>query len=89
MSELEPKTKTQPHIVVFTTPTCPWCQRVKQYLKAKGFQYREVDVTRNQAAARDLVRMTGQMGVPVTMIGARTIVGFDRAQIDRLLGIRA
>lgn len=91
MNDAQPaaKTQSQPRIVVFTTPTCPWCQRVKQYLRSKGFQFREIDVARDQAAARDLVRMTGQMGVPVTLIGNRPIVGFDRPQIDRLLGIRA
>ncbi len=79
----------QPRIIVFTTPTCPWCRRVKQYLQTKGFQFREVDVSRDEAAARDLVRRTGQMGVPVTMINNRPVVGFDQAQIDRLLGLRS
>ena len=88
MSDVQPKGKPQPRIVVFTTPTCPWCQRVKVYLRSKGFQFREVDVSRDEAAARDLVRTTGQMGVPVTMIGNRPVVGFNQTQIDRLLGLR-
>ena len=46
---------------------------------------REVD----QAAARDLVRMSGQMGVPVTLIGNRPVVGFNQSEIDRLLGLNS
>ncbi len=72
---------------VFTTPTCPWCSRTKAYLRQRGVAFREVDVSRDQAAARDLVRRTGQMGVPVVEIDGKTIVGFDRAQIDRRLGL--
>lgn len=74
-------------VVVFTTPTCPWCNRAKAYLHERNVQFREVDVSRDRAAARDLVRRTGQMGVPVIEIGGQPIVGFDRAQIDRLLAV--
>lgn len=81
-------TDTQPKIVVFTTPTCSWCRRTKQYLQSKGYRFREVDVSRDQAAARDVVRMTGQMGVPVVLIGSRPVVGFNQAEIDRLLGLK-
>lgn len=79
---------TRPHrVLVFTTPTCPWCQRAKQYLRQQNVPYREVDVSRDSAAARDLVRRTGQMGVPVVEIDGRPIVGFDQRTIDRMLGL--
>lgn len=76
-------------VLVFTTPTCPWCRRAKQYLQERGVPFREVDVSRDPAAARDLVRRTGQMGVPVIEIDGRPIVGFDRQRIDALLGLAA
>ncbi len=85
MSTPPAETPTQPRVVIFTTPTCSWCRRAKQYLQEKKVRFKEVDVSRDQAAARDLVRMTGQMGVPVILVGSRPIVGFDRAQLDRLL----
>jgi glutaredoxin 3 len=72
-------------VLVFTTPSCPWCVRAKQYLRQRNVRFREVDVSRDPAAARDLVRRTGQMGVPVIEIDGRPIVGFDKSQIDRLL----
>lgn len=74
-------------VLVFTTPTCPWCQRAKQYLRQRQVPYREVDVARDQSAARDLFRRTGQMGVPVVEIDGRPIVGFDQRAIDRMLGL--
>ncbi len=82
-------TNQGPHrVLVFTTPTCPWCARAKSYLRSKGVQFREVDVSRDPSAARDLVRRTGQMGVPVVEIDGRPIVGFDQPKIDALLGLR-
>lgn len=75
-------------VLVFTTPSCPWCRRAKAYLRERRVPFREVDVSRDAAAARDLVRRTGQMGVPVIQIDGRPIVGFDRPQIDHLLGLR-
>ncbi len=75
-------------VLVFTAPSCPWCRRAKAYLRERQVPFREVDVSRDAAAARDLVRRTGQMGVPVIQIDGRPIVGFDRPQIDRMLGFR-
>ncbi len=76
-----------PRVLVFTTPTCPWCTRVKRYLRQRDVRFREVDVSRDAAAARDLVRRTGQTGVPVVEIDGRPVVGFDKHRIDKLLGL--
>lgn len=80
--------KQQKRVVIFTTSTCSWCRRAKQYLKENKVRFREVDVGRNPSAAKDLVRVSGQRGVPVLLINNRPIVGFDKQQIDRLLGLR-
>jgi len=82
-------TDRQHKVLVFTTPTCFWCQRAKTYLRQQNVRFREIDVSRDAAAARDLVRRTGQTGVPVIEIDGRPIVGFDRPKIDRLLGLKA
>lgn len=76
-------------VLVFTTPTCAWCTRAKTYLRQRGVPFTEVDVSRDAAAARDLMRRTGQTGVPVVEIDGRPVVGFDRARIDRMLGLPA
>lgn len=80
--------KKQPRVIIFSTPTCGYCNMAKKYLREKRIRFKDVDVSRDAAAARDLVRRSGQMGVPVLDIGGKMIVGFDRPKIDRLLGIK-
>jgi glutaredoxin-like YruB-family protein len=79
----------QPRVIVFTTPTCSWCRTVKQHLKKHNIRFKEIDITKDEHAARDMVRRTGQQGVPVTLINNRPIVGFDKEKINRLLNIKA
>jgi len=76
-----------PKVIVFTSPSCSWCRTIKQYFQSRKIAFREVDVSRDASAARDLVRRTGQQGVPVTLINNRPVIGFDKAQLDRLLGL--
>lgn len=80
--------KNQPKVLVFSTPTCSFCNMAKKYFREKGVKFTDIDVSRDQAAARDMVRRSGQMGVPVIDIGGKIIVGFDRPKINSLLGIK-
>jgi glutaredoxin 3 len=77
--------KRQPRIVVFSTPTCPHCRTAKRYLQQKGVRFTDVDVSRDERAARDMVRISGQQGVPVITVNGRPVVGFDRQKLDRML----
>lgn len=77
-----------PRVIIFTTPTCTYCNMTKKYLREKGVRFKEVDVSRDPAAARDMVRRSGQMGVPVLDIGGKIVVGFDRPKINQYLGIK-
>lgn len=77
----------RPNIVVFSTPTCAWCKKLKEYLKAQGFTYKDIDVSRDDAALRDMVRKSGQQSVPQVWIDNKPVVGFDRDKIGRLLNI--
>ncbi len=79
--------KKRHRVIVFSTPTCPHCRSAKRYLEQRGISYVEVDVSRDAAAARDMVRRTGEQGVPQLEIDGRMVVGFNRAKIDRLLGL--
>jgi glutaredoxin-like YruB-family protein len=83
----EKKTKKN-RVIVFSTPTCSYCNMAKQYFRRNKIRFKDVDVSRDEAAARDLVRRTGQMGVPVIDINGKLIVGFDKPQINRLLDIK-
>jgi glutaredoxin 3 len=85
---VEGRISTAPKIIVFSTPTCGWCRKLKSYLKENGFRFRDVDVSKDPKAAQDIVRKTGQMGVPVTLINNRPVLGFNKQEIDRLLRIK-
>ncbi|MCK4544287.1 NrdH-redoxin [candidate division WOR-3 bacterium] len=80
--------KRQLSVVVFSTHTCSWCKKVKSYFKSHNITFKDIDVSRDVNAARDMVRRTGQQGVPVILIGNRTVVGFNKALIDKLLEIK-
>jgi len=82
------QSNSQPRVILFTTPTCSFCSMTKKYFREKGIKFKEVDVSRDQAAARDMVRRSGQMGVPVVDIGGKIVVGFDRPKIDKYLGLK-
>jgi len=80
--------KKQKRVVVYTTPTCSWCGAVKSYLKKNNISFKEIDVARDEKAGQDLMRRSGQSGVPQTEIDGRIIVGFDKPKIDAVLGIK-
>jgi glutaredoxin len=60
----------------------------KQYFRRNKIRFRDVDVSKDPVAARDLMRKTGQMGVPVIDIGGKMVVGFDKPKINDMLGIK-
>lgn len=72
-------------IKVYSTPTCPYCKMAKQYLKSKNLDFEDIDVSVDSAAAAEMVRKSGQMGVPVIEINNRIIIGFDKNAIDKAL----
>jgi len=84
MTTLTEQTKK---VIMFTTPSCSYCTTAKRYLREKGIKFKEIDVSRNQKAAQDMLRKTGQQGVPQLWINNRPVVGFDRNKINGLLGL--
>ncbi len=74
-------------VLVYSTPTCPWCIRVKQFLKENNVEFQDFDVGSIEAAAQDMIKKSGQMGVPVLDIDGQIIVGFDKEKIKKALGI--
>lgn len=77
----------QKSVSVYSTPTCSWCTRLKDYLKENKIKFRDIDVSKDEKAAADMVKRSGQQGVPQSLIGGQMIVGFDKAKINNLLGI--
>lgn len=72
-------------IIIYSTPSCPYCDMVKDYLKDKDIKFTEIDVAADQAKAQEMIELSGQMGVPVIKIGNEIIIGFDKAKIDSAL----
>ena len=75
-------------VIVYTTPACSWCRTLKMYLNENKVNYTEIDVASNFAKAEEMVRKSGQQGVPQTDINGNMIIGFDKIRIKQLLDIR-
>ena len=75
-------------VKVYTSSTCPYCTKVKKFLKQNNVKFKEINITKHPEAARELKKKTGQSGVPVTIAGGKKIVGFNEDKLKRVLKIR-
>lgn len=82
-----PERKPQKRVILFSGPGCIWCVRAKEYFKQKGIRFTVIDVSKDKQAAADCRRHTGSNGIPVILIGSRWIAGFDKAKINKELGL--
>jgi glutaredoxin-like YruB-family protein len=87
-SSVDGEEKPQKRVTVYSTPTCTFCNQLKKYFDEKGIKYRDIDVSKDQKAAEEMVRRSGQQGVPQTDINGQIVIGFDRVKINKLLGIQ-
>ena len=72
-------------VVIYSTPTCPHCKRAKDYFTEKGITYVDHNVAEDREKAQEMIQKSGQMGVPVIVIGDEIVVGFDQPLLDKLL----
>ena len=72
-------------VVIYSTPTCPYCHRAKEYLKEKGIDFTDYNVAEDRARAEEMIHKSGQMGVPVIIVDGEIIIGFNQALLDKLL----
>ena len=73
-------------IKIYSTPPCPYCKMAKDYFASRGVSFQDFDVSVDEVARKEMVELSGQLGVPVIVINGEVIVGFDRGRIDALLG---
>ena len=85
---MENNTKLQKNIRIYSTPTCIYCNNLKKFLKEHNIKFEEIDVSSNEEALQEMIRKSGQMGVPVVDIDGEIIVGFDKNRISKLLGLK-
>lgn len=72
-------------VTVYSTPTCPFCNKVKQFLKENNIEFEEIDVSSNQEKVQEMIQKSGQRGVPVTEIDGNMVVGYNVAKLKELL----
>ena len=76
-----------PRVKVYSTPTCPWCHKAKEFLEENKIEFEDINVAEDQKAAEEMVEKSGQRGVPVIMIDDEVIVGFNPDAIKKALKI--
>jgi len=74
-------------VKVYSTPTCPWCKKTKKFLEDNGIAYQDLNVASDRAARDEMVRKSGQMGVPVIEIDGDIVVGYDEGWLKQKLGL--
>ena len=76
------------NVKIYSTPICPWCVKTKDFLKENKISFTNVDVSIDKKGAEEMIKKSGQMGVPVTDIDGKIIVGFNEAELKSSLNLK-
>ena len=76
------------NVTIYSTPTCGYCNLAKEFMKAKGVPYTEHNVAADLEKRKEMIELTGQMGVPVLKIDDAIMVGYDEARLAEVLGVK-
>jgi len=79
--------KTSKKVVIYSTKDCPWCKKTKEFLRANKIPFTNKDVGSNKKNAAEMMKKSGQMGVPVVVVGDKVIVGYNESKLRSVLGI--
>ncbi len=79
---------TAKNVLIYTTPTCIWCARTKEFFKQNNVSYKEINVAGDSKAAKEMIKKSGQIGVPVIDVDGYIVVGFNQEKLKKLLGIK-
>ena len=77
------------NVVIYSTPTCHFCQLSKEFFKKNNVEYTDYDVSTDADKRQEMIEKSGQMGVPVIFIDDEILIGFDEAKLSQALGINA
>lgn len=75
-------------VKLFTTPTCPYCFTLKEFLRENKIEFEEIDVAKDEKGREEMIQKSSQMGVPVLDINGEIVVGFDKEKISQLLKLK-
>lgn len=76
------------NVIIYSTPTCTYCNLAKDYMKSKGVAYTEINVATDLEKRKEMIEKTGQMGVPVIDVDGKVMVGFEESRLAELLGTK-
>jgi glutaredoxin-like YruB-family protein len=75
------------NIKVYSTPGCPWCNVAKDFFKSHNLDFEDIDVSLDEKVAQEMIKKSGQMGVPVIEIDDKIVIGFNKPVLEEILGI--
>ena len=82
---IKKRSKMMVNVKVYSTTTCPWCTKVKEFLKENKIKFKDINISEDEKARNEIIEKSGQMGVPIIEIGNKIIVGFDESKIRKAL----
>ena len=85
-SRISKKTPKQ-KVIIYSTKTCPWCKKTKEFFKKNNIKYTEKDVSKSRKNADEMIKKSGQSGVPVVNINGEIIIGFNEGKLKKSLGL--
>ena len=80
--------KKEAGVKIYSTPVCHWCTKAKEFFKEHKIKFKEIDVSKDHKAAQEMIKKSGQMGVPVIEIGSKIIIGFDEEEVRETLDLQ-
>ena len=75
-------------VKIFITPACPYCFTLKEFLKEKGIEFEEIDVSKDEKSREEMIKKSGRLEAPIIEIDGQIVVGFDKEKICKLLNIK-
>ena len=75
-------------VILYRTVSCPWCHKTAEFLQEHKIKFKDVYVDKDEKAAEEMVKLSGQRGVPVIDIDGKIIVGFDVPALKKTLKIK-
>lgn len=75
-------------VFLYSTAFCPWCHKTKEFFSAHKVKYKDIDVGSNIKAAQEMIKKSGQQGVPVIDVDGEIIVGYDENALKKTLEIK-
>ncbi len=73
-------------VKVYGTSTCPFCKRARAWLEKQGIDFEDIDLSGDRSRIKEMIKVSGQSGVPVIVIDDEVVIGFNRPRLEELLG---